>query len=258
MTYIWINPVTESMYEETVLERFLVRRGLVRVRCKTDWGSIVREKYRRLVEVSEVTIADARCPMACGLVREVQSKRRQGEKIGGEAGMKVADIEPILIHCAREISGRKEFSDGEKIITTPCRSLADMGNSLGLKHTRFMTWNDFLKEIEEWPEGRLPEASPIPLGFFSGLEGKVESLTGKKIIENYVEHPGGRKTVLVEMLYCDRGCHNGDGVVREVREKEEMEREDTGSGVRKAGKADIKEENVKECIKQHAKENTEV
>ncbi len=247
MAYIWINPVTESMYEETVLERFLERRGLVRVRCATDWGSIVREKYKRLVEVSEVTIADARCPMACGLVREAQSKRRQGEKMGGETGMKVADIEPILIHCAREISGREEFGDGEKIITTPCRSLADMGNFLGLKHTRFVTWNEFLEEMGERPEGWLLEASPIPLGFFSGLEGNVESLTGKEIIENYMERPGGGETALVEMLYCDRGCHNGDGVVRKVREKEDM-REDV---------EDIKKD-VKEDVKEHIKEDTEI
>lgn len=221
MTYIWINPVTESMYGEAVLERFLERRGLVRARCKTDWGSIVREKYRRLIKVSEITVADARCPMACGLVRDAQGKRRRGEKMGGETGMKVADIEPILIHCAREISGRKEYADGEKIITTPCRSLADLGNSLGLKHTRFMTWNEFLEEMGERPEGRLPEASPIPLGFFSGLEGNVESLTGKEIIENYIEHSGSRETDLVEMLYCDRGCHNGDGVVTGERGKED-------------------------------------
>lgn len=135
--------------------------------------------------------------------------------------MKVADIEPILIHCAREISGRKEYADGEKIITTPCRSLADLGNSLGLKHTRFMTWNEFLEEMGVRPEGRLPEASPIPLGFFSGLEGNVESLTGKEIIENYIEHLGSRETDLVEMLYCDRGCHNGDGVVTGERGKED-------------------------------------
>ena len=44
------------------------------------------------------------------------------------------------------------------------------------------------------------------------MKGNVESLTGKETIENYMEHPGGRGTALVEMLYCDGGCHNGDGV----------------------------------------------
>ena len=45
MTYIWINPVTEHMYQASVLESFLERHGLTRVRCRRDWGAVVREKY---------------------------------------------------------------------------------------------------------------------------------------------------------------------------------------------------------------------
>ena len=32
MRYIWINPVTESMYEELVMEEFLTKHGFTRVR----------------------------------------------------------------------------------------------------------------------------------------------------------------------------------------------------------------------------------
>ena len=39
MTYIWINPVTEHMYQASALESFLERHGLTRVRCRRDWGS---------------------------------------------------------------------------------------------------------------------------------------------------------------------------------------------------------------------------
>lgn len=46
MTYIWINPVTEHMYQASALESFLERHGLTRVRCRRDWGAVVREKYQ--------------------------------------------------------------------------------------------------------------------------------------------------------------------------------------------------------------------
>lgn len=211
MTYIWINPVTESMYQTSVLEKFLKDHQLERVHCRTDWGQIVKDKYKRAVEAGGkteagqtaggVTIADARCPMARSLVESLTED------------MKPAEIEPILIHCAREISSREDLRDGNKIITTPCRSLADMGNALKLADTEFMTWNELLSSIGQRPEGKQPEESPIPPGFFAGMEGETESLTGKERIEEYVTSGRWRRVRLVEMLYCDRGCHNGDGVV---------------------------------------------
>ena len=45
MAYIWINPVTESMYEPVVLNEFLQRYGYKRFRTSTDWLTIVKEKY---------------------------------------------------------------------------------------------------------------------------------------------------------------------------------------------------------------------
>ena len=81
------------MYESGILDAFLKAHDLDQVRCETDWGRIVKDKYKKLTEESGETVADARCPMASGLVKDV---------------MKVAKIEPILIHCAREISGREE------------------------------------------------------------------------------------------------------------------------------------------------------
>ena len=200
MTYIWINPVTESMYESGILDAFLKAHDLDQVRCETDWGRIVKDKYKKLTEESGETVADARCPMASGLVKDV---------------MKVAKIEPILIHCAREISVLEDLRDGKKIITTPCRSLADMGNALKLKDTRFVTWNGLLKELGQSPKGKVIESSPIPPGFFKELGFKTESLTGREDIEQYVKGGEWKTVRLVEMLYCHRGCHNGDGVVKD-------------------------------------------
>lgn len=228
MTYIWINPVSESMYDGSVLDEFLKEHELVRVRCKTDWGRIVKDKYIKLLEEGGDILADARCPMACGLVRDLLHE--EGKGIGKGKGnlqdraeearkpeLVVADIEPILIHCAREISSREDLGDGTKMITTPCKALADMGNALNLRNTCFITWNGFLDTLGEQPEGRRLDASPIPPGFFSSLKENTNSLTGKNAIERYVMGESWRKVRLVEMLYCDRGCHNGDGVVMDER-----------------------------------------
>ena len=127
--------------------------------------------------------------------------------------MKIADIEPILIHCAREICSRQELKDGRKIITTPCQALADMGNSLKLYNTRFFSWNSLLETLGERPEGNVPELSPIPPGFFRELGQRTMSLTGRECIEQCVQDGSWRRVRLVEMLYCRDGCHNGDGVV---------------------------------------------
>lgn len=202
MKYIWINPVTESMYRKPVLDGFLQKHGFTRVWCRTDWGREVKEKYRKMLDGCRDTVADARCPMACELVKSM-----------AEDGVRAAGIEPILIHCAREISSREDLRNGEKIITTPCVSLADMGNSLRLPNTRFITWNALLKELGQRPEGKQLHASPIPPGFFAGMEERVQSLTGKEEIEAYMKSGRWKEVRLMEMLYCHKGCHNGDGVV---------------------------------------------
>lgn len=157
MQYLWINPVSAGMCEEDSLKRFLERHGLTRVECRGDWGRIVRERYEASLRAG-VTLADARCPEAVRLLEEIQ---KEPENESGIENLKVAPIEPILLHCARELSTRPDLADGEKIITTPCQSLAVLGNSLGLENTRFIAWNRLAGgEVRV----RAIEDSPIPPG----------------------------------------------------------------------------------------------
>ncbi|MFR2693334.1 MAG: hypothetical protein ACLTBV_23515 [Enterocloster bolteae] len=44
-------------------------------------------------------------------------------------------------------AGEGDLCDGQKLITTPCQALADAGNALKLKDTRFLTWNGLLQEL---------------------------------------------------------------------------------------------------------------
>ena len=187
------------MISAEALSHLLKAHGLTRVVCRENWGGIVLQKYRELLEHTEGTFADARCPAAVSLVRSLQPEIR------------IADIEPILIHCARELAGRPDLADGKKIITTPCRILADMGNRLELKDTHFVPWNRFLQELGE-PAAPAPAASPIPPGFFKDLPFPVVSRSGRPAIESYVTGNEWHDARLIELLYCVQGCHRGDGV----------------------------------------------
>ena len=204
MTYLWINPVSERMVSEETLKRILTEHQLTQVRCQEDWGSIVRKQYAELMEHADGMVADARCPEAVNLIEHYNEERN--------LSIQVADIEPILLHCARELSERADLAHGDKIITTPCRILAEQGNALELPRTRFVSWKDFLSEFGETLEPA-PKASPIPPGFFTGLSVPVVSLSGRDEIEEYLEKCGEvRETELLELLYCRQGCHMGDGV----------------------------------------------
>ena len=187
------------MISAAALEKLLKKHDLTRVVCQESWGEIVLRKYRELLEHADGTFADARCPAAVSLVHSLQPEIR------------IADIEPILIHCARELAKRPDLADGRKIITTPCRILADMGNKLELKDTHFVPWNRFLAAVGE-PAEPAPDASPIPPGFFKDLPFSVVSKSGRPAIESYVTGNDWKDAKLIELLYCVQGCHRGDGV----------------------------------------------
>ena len=204
-TYIWINPVSADMYAPETMTDLLSRHNCTAVQCRDDWAGSVRGKYRKLVESESRIVSDARCPMAAALVRELQqdAPRRR---------LSVAEIEPILIHAARELAQREDLRNSPKLITTPCRALAEMGNALRLEGTTFLSWKDLLEQWGECPSVRKLEKSPIPPGFFDGTGIPVHKITGREEIAAYVRGCCGEER-LVEMLYCKDGCHNGDGVL---------------------------------------------
>lgn len=203
MRVIWINPVVRQMYDHDCLHRFLEKHGYRQAECRSDWGEKVRQEYGKAAQTTKLPVADVRCPEVEKLLR--------GTYEG--CGVVVPKIEPILIHCAREISGRRELQGIEKVITTPCQSLADMGNALKLQDTSFVSWKRFLQEVSDAPKGRQLEKSPIPPGFFQPLGCPVTSVTGEASIRDYLQKRDYGKARLIEMLMCEGGCHHGDGVI---------------------------------------------
>ena len=202
MPVIWINPVVDKMYEPQVLEEFLTTHGYKRIHASVDWLSVVKEKYRQALAGANRPVMDMRCPATRALLDEC----------GVTDAVTIPDIKPILIHCGEECSEEVLWQDEEKVIATPCQALADMGNALKLRNTRFIPWNQFVEMQGEEPERVQPKESPIPPGFFSEFEGKVDSVTGEEEIRNYLKAGILKETQLVEMLFCKEGCHNGDGI----------------------------------------------
>lgn len=202
MAYIWINPVVDRMYEPETLNEFLRQHGHKRLETSIDWVAIVKAKYEAVIHQAAHTVIDMRCPKIKRVLDEIEFN---GEVI-------IPEIKPILIHCGQEIGEKEALQNEEKIITTPCQVLADMGNALGIKDTWFVPWNRFVKETGGELAGDAPEKSPIPPGFFADLGVKTVFITGEEEIKNYFENYEPDQVQIVEMLFCKEGCHNGDGI----------------------------------------------
>jgi len=205
MAYIFINPVVGNMYKKEELDELLLNNGYSRVEVETDWHKIVKEKYNETLKSTEKTLLDQRCPLAIDTISEY---------INDEDTL-IPQIDPILIHCGIELANREDLKGKKKVITTPCESLASYGNKKNLEDTVFISWKEFIKNLNSHDKNmvRLLDESPIPPGYFNSLEAKVTSLSGKENIVSHFKNNLHKKDDLVEMLYCTNGCNNGDGVL---------------------------------------------
>ena len=205
MKYIFINPVIDNMYKQEELNEVLLQNGYQRVQVENDWHKLVKEKYKQLLNETNLTVMDKRCPKAIETINPYLNNEK----------MLVPSIEPILIYCAIEIAGREDLKKYKKVITTPCDSLANYGNKMGLENTEFISWNKFLTQLklDRKLQVNVLSESPIPPGYFKTLDAKVSSISGKENIENHFKTALYEQDQLVEMLYCHNGCHNGDGVL---------------------------------------------
>jgi len=201
--YIWFNPVVKSLNSKQELRKFNECFSLVEVNVEKDYVEQVKEKYYDVISKSKQTVIDMRCPIASQLIKEEY-----------DDGYIFPDIHPILIHCAMELNDKyiKNEQD-ELIVTTPCQVLADYGNTLKLVNTRFVTWIKLLKEYQYKIESLKILKSPIPPGYFENDKVVVLNLKSKEEIECYFKNKDAHEYDIVEMLYCENGCHNGDGII---------------------------------------------
>lgn len=191
--YIWLNPIVISSYNLLDLETVLSVKKYTIVYPKKNHAEIVLNKYKNL-EKNSKPILDQRCPLISDYFQK------------NNIDVNFYNIDPILISTAKELSADEKLSNGVKIITTPCTALAQQGNNLKLKNTFFLTWDFFCLINNIHINGEKLANSPVPLGFFDKISNKVLKLTGNFQIKNLNNYE------IIEGLYCENGCHNGDGV----------------------------------------------
>lgn len=208
--YIWLNPIVEAMLRENwfAVEKLLEERGYTIVTC-TSGAPRVREAYQYHVKKAiKKPVIDARCPMII---------ERIGEKYP-QLVENIAPIPPILVACTEDLYIRYIEPDPKAAtltVITPCILLAEKGILVFGEKVCFITWIQFAKEMGLGDYPQLQE-SPVPPGFFNGLNLSVLEASGNRRIESILELACAgllpEEIMLLELLYCEEGCHRGDGV----------------------------------------------
>ena len=199
---VWLNPVVKNIYDFAALKEILQERGFSVVECEKDHVNSVKNAYKNALVQKEL-IYDSRCPRAVNFIRE--NFKEQADLI--------SNLNPILIESALELSSKLK-EDEWLYVTTPCEDLAELGRGLNLARTTFLTWKSFREQNEINLEMKRLGASPIPPGFFTNLGVKTLSLSSKEKIENALLYKFSelKNYQIIELLYCENGCHNGDGL----------------------------------------------
>ena len=199
---VWLNPVVKNIYDFAALKEILQDKGFSVAECEKDHVKSVKNAYKNALTQSEL-IYDSRCPRAVNFIRA--NFKEQADLI--------SNLNPILIESALELSAKLK-EDEWLYVTTPCEDLAELGRGLNLARTTFLTWRSFREQNAINLKMRNIEQSPIPPGFFTNLDVKTLSLSSKEKIENALSYKFSelKNYQIIELLYCENGCHNGDGL----------------------------------------------
>ncbi|WP_148824928.1 hypothetical protein [Campylobacter concisus] len=199
---VWLNPVVKNIYDFAALKEILQDKGFSVVECEKDHVQSVKNAYKSSLIQSEL-IFDSRCPRAVNFIRANFK----------EQAAFISNLNPILIESAIELSSKLK-EDEWLYVATPCEELAQLGMGLNLERTTFLTWKSFREQNAINLKKRNIEQSPVPPGFFTNLGVKTLSLSSKEKIENALSYKFSelKNYQIIELLYCENGCHNGDGL----------------------------------------------
>ena len=199
---VWLNPVVKNIYDFAALKEILQNKGFSVVECEKDHVKSVKNAYKNALAQKEL-IYDSRCPRAVNFIRANFK----------EQAALISNLNPILIESAMELSSKLK-EDEWLYVTTPCEDLAQLGMGLNLERTTFLTWKSFREQNEINLEMKRLGVSPIPPGFFTNLGVKTLSLGSVEKIKNALSYKFSelKNYQIIELLYCENGCHNGDGL----------------------------------------------
>ena len=207
--YVWLNPVVAAMAGDTyadLLKQLADRRFTV-VTCDSSADKVRKEYRRRLQAGGERPIIDTRCPVIGQIVL------RDYPELSG----RLAPVLPILLMGAKALYHQfVETDPAGAVLTmvTPCQALATSGNELFGSRVQFVAWKTFYQEHGLECAMNRVDVSPIPPGFFRYPEYQVLEGSGngsvRQLLSMSVHKP--KRADLLELLYCEGGCHNGDGM----------------------------------------------
>lgn len=203
-----LNPVIQRILNEqdyqSLLDRIKNRCGHL-VADSTPGITEVKKLYQKwLARSDKFPVIDSRCPAIIKMIKN---------EFPGLIEL-LAPIDPILITGAK--MRLEEFKNEADIlsIVSPCRSFIvdfELDNKLKFAKTLIVPWRMFKVSVDFFAPQKKIENSPVPLGFFDNLGVKVYSASGKenckKLLKNYPTD-----AELLELLWCEGGCHNGDGL----------------------------------------------
>ena len=199
---VWLNPVVKSIYDFAALKKSLQDKGFSVMECEKDHVNSVKNAYKNSLAQKKL-IFDSRCPRAANFIRANFK----------EHASLISNLNPILIESATELNSKLK-EDEWLYVMTPCEDLAELGRELNLARTTFLTWKSFREQNAINLKMRSIEQSPIPPGFFINLGVKTLSLGSKENIQNTLSYKFSelKNYQIIELLYCENGCHNGDGL----------------------------------------------
>lgn len=206
--YIWFNPVSMKMVGDRcgILDELLFQRGYERLEAPSQAGNVLN-MYKQYAKISERTVLDCRCPMVRPFLEQAFPQDQ----------LNFPDIPPILIQTARYLYDNHIHDSSDSLtIVAPCQSLCMEGTSYFAGKVNFFTWIEFVRQEGIALPVSLLEQSPLPLGFFDPLALHLEKASGEAQIRATVakaQSAAFQMPDLVEMLYCQGGCNNGDGVI---------------------------------------------
>ena len=202
-----LNPVIKALLKkhyQTLVELLYSLGWYVEDASRRDIPA-VKELYKDcLRNNSKRPVIDSRCPAAVQLISDEFPNLINY----------LSPIKPILITGAElALAEFKEIFKKQPIsltIVSPCNALTRYGDERYL----IITWKKFKeKQKLNFPE-KPPENSPVPLGFFNELGVAVVGASGenniRKLLANF--HSLGPNFQIIELLFCEGGCHNGDGL----------------------------------------------
>jgi hypothetical protein len=206
---LFINPVVAAMAgdEYPALRMQVSTLGYRVLDCSTAAGSVHAAHEAALRETPVRPLIDQRCPLIRRIVLQ------DYPALAGQ----LVFTPSILLTCACKLHEQYVSSEPATnclTVITPCQALSDAGDELGLPRLTFLTWNQFARQHGLSNRLKPIDQSPIPPGFFQFHDFTVLETSGESAVRKALDDVATQRCPadLLEFLYCERGCHNGDGV----------------------------------------------